>query len=172
VLPVVAVLMNLLAVGAAFGALVLLFQGSDPPLGGPGDLFVMPVLGIFTIAFGLSIDYEVFILARMREGWLATGDPDAAIDHGIRHTAGVVTGAAAIMTAVFLAFAATGFYGVSQLGVGLAIAVIIDATVLRLLLLPAVMRLLGPRAWWLPRRLERALPRLAVEAPAPARPGA
>ncbi|HEX8646557.1 MAG TPA: MMPL family transporter [Thermoleophilaceae bacterium] len=164
-LPVVAVVLNLLTVGAAFGVLVLLFQGSDPIAGGPGDVFVIPVLGIFTIVYGLSIDYEVFIIARMREGWLRTGSADAAIDHGVRHTAGVVTGAAAIMTGVFLAFAATEFHAVRQLGVGLATAVILDATVVRLLLLPAIMRVLGERAWWVPDWLDRRLPAFDLEGP-------
>jgi RND superfamily putative drug exporter len=163
VLPAVAIALNLTIVAAAFGALRLLFQGTHPLLGGPGFVDVISIAAIFTILFALSVDYEVFLLTRMHEA-IATGrDPDAAVLHGIGRTASVVTGAAMIMTAVFLCFATSGFITPRQFGVGLAIAVTLDALVLRILLLPAAMRLLGARSWWLPAWLERRIPRLDVE---------
>ena len=152
VLPLAAILLNLVTVGAAFGALALLFDGDSPPLGGPGSLDVISLIGIFTVIFALSIDYEVFLLSRMREGYLRHRDAQAAVLHGVGRTASVVTGAAAIMCAVFLAFAVSDFITIRQFGVGLTAAVVLDAIVLRLLLLPAVMRLLGDRSWWLPTR--------------------
>jgi putative drug exporter of the RND superfamily len=162
-LPAVAVLLNLLTVAVAFGVMVLVFQGSDPLLGGPGYLAPVAVLGIFTVIFGLAIDYEIFLLWRMREGWVQHGDADRAIEHGLRHTARVVTGAAAIMSAVFIAFAVSGYPAIRQFGVGLTVAILLDATIVRLVLLPAVMRLLGPAAWWLPRWLDRILPEIKVD---------
>lgn len=110
--------------------------------------------------FVLSIDYEVFLLTRMREQWIAEGDAENAIRHGLRHTAGIITGSAAIMTAVFLAFAAADVIPLRQFGVGLTIAVLLDATIVRLVLLPAIMRIAGPRIWWIPDWLARRLPDL------------
>jgi RND superfamily putative drug exporter len=164
VLPLIAVVLNLLTVAAAFGVLALGFQGAAP-LGGPGDVDAIMVLAIFAIVFGLSIDYEVFLLARMREGYLLTRSTDGAIEYGLRHTAGVITGAALIMTGVFAAFAVSEVINMRQLGVGLTVAVVLDATVIRLVLLPAVIRLVGDRAWALPGPLERVLGRFD---PAPA----
>lgn len=163
VLPLIAVVLNLLTIAAAFGALTLLFQG-DAPLGGPGFLDAIMVMAIFAIAFGLSIDYEVFMLARMREGHALTGTTDGAIDYGLRHTAHVITGGALIMTGVFVAFALSDIASLRQLGIGLTIAVLLDATVIRLVLLPAAMRFLGDRTWWLPRWLGRVLPEPRGEA--------
>lgn len=163
VLPGVAILLNLVTVAAAFGVLALLFDGSSPPLGGPGFLDVISLIGIFTVIFALSIDYEVFLLTRIREAYLRLGDTSAAIEHGVSRTAGVVTGAALIMCAVFIAFALSGFVTIRQFGVGLTAAVLLDAFVLRLVLLPAVMRLLGERNWWLPGWLDRLLPNWHVE---------
>jgi RND superfamily putative drug exporter len=152
VLPAVAVTLNLVVVGAAFGGLRLLFQGADPLLGGPGFVDVVSVAAILAILFALSVDYEVFLLTRMREGWASGLGAREAIAYGIGRTAGVVTGAALIMAAVFLAFASSSFITPRQFGVGLALAVTLDALVLRLFLLPAVMALLGRASWWLPRR--------------------
>ena len=162
-MPLVAVLLNLLTVGAAFGVLALLFTGASPPLGGPGFLDILAIVGIFTVIFGLSIDYEVFLLCRVREEFVARGDPASAISVALVKTAPVITGAAAIMTGVFLSFALTDFVAVRQFGVGLAAAVIIDATIVRLVLLPAAMRLLGRSAWWLPAWLDRLLPDVDLE---------
>jgi RND superfamily putative drug exporter len=168
VLPLLAVVLNVLTVAAAFGVLVLCFQGHAPPLGGPGFIDAMMVMGVFSVCFGLSIDYEVFLLARMREGWERTGDTSAAIRHGLDRTAAVITGAALIMTAVFVAFAMADVINMREYGIGLTIAVILDATLVRLVLLPAAIRLAGRAAWWMPRWLDRLLPDVAVEAPEPA----
>jgi RND superfamily putative drug exporter len=148
-LPLIAVALNVLTVAAALGVLTLLFSGSAP-LGGPGFVDDIMRTSIFALVFALSIDYEVFLLARMREGYLRTGTTDGAIEYGLRNTAGVVTGAALIMTGVFVAFALSPIISMRELGLGLAVAVLLDATVVRLVLLPAAMRLAGDRIWWLP----------------------
>jgi RND superfamily putative drug exporter len=149
-LPLVAVALNLLTVAAALGVLVLLFQG-DPLLGGPGWLDAIMALSIFAVVFGLSIDYEVFLLMRMREGWERTGTTAGAIEYGVSRTAAVVTGGALIMTGVFVAFALAEIVSLRQLGIGLTVAVLLDATLIRLVLLPAAIKLLGDRVWTLPR---------------------
>jgi putative drug exporter of the RND superfamily len=169
-MPAVAILLNVLTVAAAVGVLVLLFQGDDPLLGGPGFLDAIIVLGIAAVMFGLSIDYEVFLLARMREGWAATRSTDEAIEYGLRHTAGIITGGALIMCAVFVAFSISDIAGMRQYGVGLTVAVILDATIVRLVLLPAAIRLLGDAAWWMPAWLERLLPGVDVDEPSGQRP--
>jgi putative drug exporter of the RND superfamily len=163
-LPLVAVALNLLTVGAAFGVLTVLFVGADPPLGGAGALDVITVAAIFAIAFALSIDYQVFLLTRMREEFVRTGSTEAAINFGVDRTGGVVTGAAVIMISVFLAFAMSDFVVIRQFGVGLTVAVLLDATIVRLVLLPAVMRLFGFRIWWMPRWLGSRLPALDADA--------
>jgi putative drug exporter of the RND superfamily len=158
-LPLIAVALNLATIAVALGALELLTE--EHVLGGAGGLNYIDAAsgaGILSIMFVLSIDYEVFLLTRMREQWLATGDSEGAISYGLRHTAGVITGSAAIMTAVFLAFAGADVIPLRQFGVGLTIAVVLDATIVRLVLLPAIMRAVGPRVWWLPAWLDRALP--------------
>jgi RND superfamily putative drug exporter len=162
ILPALAVVLNVMTVAAAFGVLVVLFSG-DAPLGGPGWIDAIMLVGIFSIVFGLSIDYEVFLLARMREGWLRARDSDAAIRYGVERTAGVVTGAALIMTGVFVAFALTDLVSMRQFGIGLTVAVLLDATLVRLVLLPAAMRLCGDACWWLPAWLDRLLPELDVD---------
>ena len=162
VLPLLAVALNVLTVTAALGVLALGFQG-DAPLGGAGELDGMMVLAIFGIVFGLSIDYEVFLLARMREGWLRTRSTDGAVEYGLEKTASVITGAALIMTGVFAAFALTPIASMRQLGIGLTTAVLLDATLVRLVLLPALIRLAGRWNWWLPAWLDRLLPNLDVE---------
>jgi len=163
VLPAIAVALNMLTVGAAFGLLTLLFVGDNPPLGGVGKLDVVTVTGIFVVTFALSIDYQVFLLTRMREEYVRTQSHISAIDFGISRTARVVTGAAAIMVAVFAAFALSSFSMIQQLGIGLGTAVLIDATVVRLGLLPAIMKLVGDRTWWLPTWLDEKLPLLDTE---------
>lgn len=154
-LPLVAVLLNLVSVGAAFGCLALLFQGDAPPLGGPGYIDVVAMSAMYTVIFGLSLDYQVFLISRMREGWRRSGETRAAIRYGLERTAAVVTGAAAIMVAVFLAFASTDIATTNQFGVGLAIAVVLDATLVRLMLLPATIGLFGEAAWRGPRWAQR-----------------
>lgn len=169
-LPVIAIALNLLTIAAAFGALQLFFGIGI--LVGPRYIDAISAAGVLTIMFVLSVDYEVFLLTRMREAWLRTGDHAFAIEHGLARTAGVITGAAAIMSSVFLAFATADIASLQQFGAGLTFAVLIDATVVRLILLPAVMRALGPRAWWLPGWLDRLVPEVdhgeeavAVESP-------
>jgi RND superfamily putative drug exporter len=157
-LPLIAVALNLATIAVALGALELLT--AEHVLGGPGYIDAASGAGILSIMFVLSIDYEVFLLTRMREQWVAEGDSDSAIRHGLQHTAGVITGSAAIMTAVFLAFAGADVIPLRQFGVGLTIAVLLDATIVRLVLLPAIMRIAGPRIWWMPDWLARRLPAL------------
>jgi uncharacterized membrane protein YdfJ with MMPL/SSD domain len=158
-----AALMNLLSISAAYGVLVAITQW-----GWLGHLFgfpeKMPVttwvpIFLFVILFGLSMDYEVFLLSRIRESYDATGDNAASIATGLARTARVITAAAAIMVVVFLSFVLGADVSVKQVGLGLAVAVLIDATVVRMVLVPAVMELLGPANWWLPRPLARILPR-------------
>jgi RND superfamily putative drug exporter len=162
-LALLAVVLNLMTVGVAFGVLVLLFNvPAGWPLGGHDYVDAIGAAGIFGIVFGLSVDYAVFLLARMREAYDKTGDHEAAISFGLEKTARVITGAAAIMMAVFLVFAAAPISTVSQLGVGLAVAVALDATVVRILLLPALMLLIGERVWWLPKPLARILPEIEL----------
>jgi putative drug exporter of the RND superfamily len=163
VLAALAVVLNLMTVGVAFGVLVLLFHvPAGWPLGGHDYVDAIGAAAIFGIVFGLSVDYAVFLLARMRESYEATGDHEAAISFGLERTARVITGAAAIMMAVFVVFAAAKISTVSQLGVGLAVAVALDATVVRILLLPALMLLIGERVWWLPKPLARVLPKIEL----------
>jgi RND superfamily putative drug exporter len=165
-LPAIAVILNLLTVAAGFGVLALLFDGRAP-LGGPGYVDTISSMLIFAVIFGLSIDYEVFLISRMREGYLRTGDTESAISYGLERTAGVVTGAAAIMTTVFIGFASTSVATIRQTGTGLVVAVLLDATAVRLVLLPAVMRLSGRWNWWLPPWLQRRLPSPGVDHVAP-----
>jgi putative drug exporter of the RND superfamily len=157
-LPLIAVALNLATIAVALGTLELLTE--QHVLGGPGYIDAASGAGILSIMFVLSIDYEVFLLMRMREQFLATSDSEGAIRYGLRHTAGVITGSAAIMTAVFLAFAGADVIPLRQFGVGLTIAVLLDATIVRLVLLPSIMRVLGPRIWWLPAWLDRRLPNI------------
>lgn len=162
-LAAIAVLLNLLTVSVAFGVLTVLFHIPDDwPLGGHTYVDAVGATLIFGLVFGLSIDYAVFLLSRMREHYDTHGDNAAAVHFGLSRTAGVITGAAAIMMAVFIAFAGAPIATVSQLGVGLTVAVILDATVVRIVLLPALMLLLGDRVWWLPKPLARALPKFSV----------
>jgi RND superfamily putative drug exporter len=167
VLPLVAVVLNIATVGVTFALMALLFNTGF--LGGPGFTDTFTAATMITVIFGLAIDYEVFILARIREERLLSGDTDQAIVRGLTATARIVTGAATIMIAVFLAFGTSDFMTVRQFGVGLAIAVAIDAFVIRLLALPALMRLLSDRAWWLPRRLDARAPQPAVPRSVPRR---
>jgi RND superfamily putative drug exporter len=129
---------------------------------GPIDAFI-PVLA-FAIVFGLSMDYEVFLVSRVHEEWGLRGNASAAVREGLSRTGRVITAAAAVMVAVFLAFAISGNRVLEMFGLGMATAVFLDALVIRMLLLPAVLELLGRTTWALPRWLERRLPRVAIEA--------
>ncbi|GAA2746961.1 MMPL family transporter [Kitasatospora cinereorecta] len=162
-----AAVMNLLSVGASYGVVALVLEGGragkligiDNPT--PLPAFV-PVL-TFAVLFGLSMDYEVFLVSRMREAWLRTGDNAESIVGGLAGTARVITAAAAIMVAVFAAFVPSPDLPIKVIGVGMGSAILIDATLVRLLLVPAVMHLLGRGNWWLPAWLDRRLPQLHVE---------
>ncbi|HSS41628.1 MAG TPA: MMPL family transporter [Solirubrobacterales bacterium] len=162
-LAALAVGLNLATVGVAFGVLTALTYVPDGwPLGGHAYIDAIGATLIFGVVFGLSIDYAVFLLVRMREHRDGGASHAEAISFGLEKTARVITGAAAIMMAVFIAFGGSSIATVSQLGVGLTIAVLLDATVVRLVLLPALMLLIGERVWWLPKPLARVLPRLEV----------
>jgi RND superfamily putative drug exporter len=160
-LAAIAVGLNLVTVAVAFGVLTLLFNVPQGwPLGGHSYVDAIGAAGIFGIIFGLSIDYAVFLLMRMREHYENGAPNEEAIVFGLERTARVITGAAAIMAAVFAAFAGAPIATISQLGTGLTVAVVLDATVVRIVLLPALMLLLGDRVWWLPRPLQRLLPEI------------
>jgi len=156
-IAVTAILLNLLSVGAAYGVMTLVFQhGIGDALVGtqaPGAIVSWIPMFLFVILFGLSMDYHVFVVSRIREAYDNGMDTRSAVAHGIRTTAGVVTGAATIMVAVFAVFGTLSMQSMKQFGVGLAVAVLIDATIIRGVLLPAVMNLLGDRNWYLPRWL-------------------
>ncbi len=160
VLPLKAVLMNLLSVGASYGVLVAVFQWGWLDWTGyasPGYVdTIVPAL-VLAVTFGLSMDYEVFLLTRIRERWLAHGDNERAVAEGLVGSARIITSAAAVMVAVFAAFAVAGARSLKELGVGLAVAIFLDATLVRLLIVPAAMRLLGGWNWWLPAPLARVL---------------
>jgi RND superfamily putative drug exporter len=164
--PLKAVVMNLLSIGAAFGIVVAVFQwGWGASLLGIGEAPVEPFLPmmLFAIVFGLSMDYEVFLLSRVKEEWHRTGDARTSVADGLAATARVITAAAAIMVFVFGSFLLESDRVIKLFGLGLATAVLIDATVVRMLLVPATMELLGDRNWWLPRWLDRLLPDIEVE---------
>ena len=159
-LALLAVALNLASVAAAVGVVSLICKiPAGYPLGGHSYIDTVGAAGIFAVTFGLSIDYAVFLLARMRERRDAGADNETAIAFGLEKTAGVITGAAAIMAAVFISFAGAPIATVSQLGVGLTVAILLDATVVRIVLLPALMLLLGDRVWHVPTALQRVLPR-------------
>jgi putative drug exporter of the RND superfamily len=174
VVPITSIALNLLSVGAAYGLLVLVFQdGLGQGLLGADSNGVTSWLPLFlfVVLFGLSMDYHVFILSRIKE-FVDRGTPtDLAIERGIRSTAGPVTSAAIVMVAVFSIFATLSFIDFKQMGVGLAAAILIDATVVRGVLLPATMKLLGERNWYLPAWLQW-LPRRRSSAPSEAPAGA
>jgi RND superfamily putative drug exporter len=166
VVPVKAIVLNLLSVGAAYGVLVLVFQDGHGErlldFRSVGGVAPWIPLFLFVILFGLSMDYHVFVLSRVREAVDRGMGNDEAVAHGIRSTAGVVTSAALVMVAVFGSFALASDQLAKQIGVGLAAAILIDATIIRAVLLPATMKLLGDRNWYLPARLGW-LPRLEHE---------
>jgi RND superfamily putative drug exporter len=165
-LALLTVCLNLASVAAAIGVMALVCQiPAGYPLGGHPYIDTVGAGAIFGVTFGLSIDYAVFLLARMRERYELDGDNRAAIAFGLEKTAGVITGAAAIMAAVFVSFAAAPIATVSQMGVGLTVAILLDATVVRIVLLPALMLLLGDRVWHVPPVLDRILPRRNVLMP-------
>ena len=174
VIPIKAVIMNLLSVGTAYGLLVLVFQkGVARDLLGFQEAEVIDAwipLFLFSILFGLSMDYHVFLLSRIRERFDQTGDNAEAVAYGLRSTGGLITGAALIMVAVFGAFAAGDTIINQQVGFGLSVAIFLDVTLVRSVLVPATMEVLGKRNWYLPSFL-RWLPDLRIEAEEAAEPG-
>ena len=166
--PLKAVIMNLLSIGAAYGVVVAVFQwgwfGSVIGVDKTGPIAPFVPMMMFAILFGLSMDYEVFLLSRIREEYDRTHDNALAVADGLASTARVITAAALIMVTVFGSFVLGDLTTIKLFGVGLATAILIDATVVRMVLVPATMELLGDRNWWLPRWLDRLLPRLHVEA--------
>jgi RND superfamily putative drug exporter len=166
-LPLKAVVMNLLSVAAAYGVLVAVFQWGwiDGFLGfeSLGYINTMTPPFLLAIVFGLSMDYEVFLLSRIRERYDATGDTKFAVADGLRRSAATISSAALIMVAVFAVFAGTGVPSIKEIGLGLAVAIALDATLVRLVLVPATMEIMGRWNWWLPKPLARRLPRTAFE---------
>ncbi|WP_051324323.1 MMPL family transporter [Candidatus Solirubrobacter pratensis] len=167
-IPVKAGIFNLLSITGAFGVVTLIFQDGHlaslfGDATGPIESF-LPIM-VFAVVFGLSMDYEVFLVSRMHEEWTHTRDARYAVRHGLAMTGRVVTAAAIIMIAVFGAFAIGNERALAMMGVGFAAAIFIDAFIIRLLLLPAVMHLVGPAMWWMPAWLERRLPHLNIEPP-------
>jgi RND superfamily putative drug exporter len=165
--PVKAAVMNLLSIGAAYGIVSLATSGGwvshaigiKQAVPVPGFIPMM----MFAILFGLSMDYEVFLLSRVREEYVRTGDNATAVAEGLAQTARVITAAAAIMVCVFSAFILGDQVFVKMVGLGLATAIFVDATVVRMVLVPATMELLGDRNWWFPASFERWVPRISVE---------
>jgi RND superfamily putative drug exporter len=160
VLPLKAVLLNLLSVSAAYGVLVLVFQHSAGTAVGfhssPQIEAWIPIF-LFAVVFGISMDYEVFLLSRTREEWDRYHDNERAVVYGLEHTGRNNTAAAIIMIAAFSGFMAGSFVGLQEFGLGLAVAIFLDATVVRALLVPSLMKLLGQWNWYLPERVRRAM---------------
>ena len=165
--PLKAALLNLLSIGAAYGVLVMVFQWGwgKGLIGLEATVPIVPFIPMFMFAvlFGLSMDYEVFLLSRVREEYLATGDNEASVIRGISSTARVITSAALIMISVFLGFVLGEDPAVKMLGLGLATAILVDATIVRLVLVPATMTLMGDANWWIPRWLDRLLPTIDID---------
>jgi len=164
-IPLKAVFMNLFAIGAAFGVVVITFQwgwgeGFLGNKGGPIESYLP--LTLFAILFGLSMDYEIFLVSRIQEEWQRTGDNSQSVRRGLSETGGVITSAAAIMFSVFLTFAFGQERIIKEFGIGLATAVAIDATLIRMILVPALMQLWGKANWWLPKGLARLLPKVKI----------
>ncbi|MGK5638581.1 MMPL family transporter [Streptomyces sp. URMC 126] len=170
-IPLKAAAMNIAAVASSFGLIVAVFQwgwGSESlGLGRAGPIEPFLPVVMIAVLFGLSMDYQVFLVSRMYEEWLATRDNRRAVRVGLAETSRVINSAAIIMISVFLAFVLSGDRVIAMFGIGLAAAVALDAFVLRTLLVPALMHLLGGANWWLPRWLERRLPRISIEPPEP-----
>jgi RND superfamily putative drug exporter len=171
--PLKAVLMNVLSIAATYGVVVVIFQWGwgDALLGieeGPINPFI-PLM-LFAIVFGLSMDYEVFMLSRVREEYDRTGDASTSVADGLASTARVITAAAAIMVVVFGSFVFEEIREIKLFGLGLGLAVLLDATLVRMVLVPATMALLGDRNWWMPPWLDRLVARLSIESVSPAAP--
>jgi len=167
-LPIKAVIMNLLSVGAAYGVMVAVFQwgwgGSIIGIGQTGPIDPWIPVSMFVILFGLSMDYEVFLLSRIREEWLRTGENSTAVADGLAVTGRIITAAAAIMFCVFGSFVIKDpLHVLKVFGLGLATAVFLDATLVRMVLVPSIMEVLGDANWWMPRWMHQAVPTIGVE---------
>ena len=168
VLPLKAVIMNLLSVGAAYGVMVAVFEwgwgGGLIGIGEKGPIDPWIPVTMFTILFGLSMDYEVFLLSRIREEWLRTGVNSTAVADGLAVTGRIITAAAAIMFCVFASFVINDpLHILKVFGLGLAVAVLLDVTLVRMILVPSIMEILGPVNWWMPRFLDRRIPKIGIE---------
>ena len=167
VIPLTAGLMNLVSIGAAFGVVTAVFEkgwgASLVGLAGEVPIVSFVPLMMFAILFGLSMDYEVFLMTHIREHWLETGDNKESVIRGIATTGRVITSAALIMVSVFFAFILNGDPTVKQFGVGMGVAVAVDATIVRCLLVPAVMVLIGKANWWFPRWMDKVVPNFSIE---------
>jgi RND superfamily putative drug exporter len=167
VVPFKAAIMNLLSIGGAYGVVVAVFQWGwgNGLIGVDQTVPVSPFLPMimFAILFGLSMDYEVFLLSRVREEFVRTGDSHQSVVDGLAATARVITSAALIMMSVFAAFLLSSDVEVKMFAVGLTVAVLVDATIVRMILVPSTMALMGDANWWLPRWLDRMLPHIDVE---------
>ncbi len=168
VLPLKAVIMNLLSVGAAYGVMVVVFQwgwaGGIIGIGETGPIDPWIPVALFVVLFGLSMDYEVFLLSRIREEWLRTHENSTAVADGLAITGRIITAAAAIMFCVFASFVIKDpLHILKVFGLGLATAVLVDATLVRMVLVPSIMELLGPLNWWMPRWMDRSLPTIGLE---------
>jgi RND superfamily putative drug exporter len=167
VVPLSAAVMNLLAVGASFGLVVAIFQwgwfSEVLGIGGGGPIEAFAPVLFFAILFGLSMDYQVFLVSRMHEEWLRSHDNEQAVNIGVAETGGIITAAATIMIFVFGSFTLLDGRLIKLIGIGLASAVFIDAFILRTVLVPAVMQLAGRSNWWFPKWLDRVTPRVSIE---------
>ncbi len=166
-IPLTAGVMNLISIGAAFGVVTVVFEKGRgvQAVGLDGEVPIVSFvpLMMFAILFGLSMDYEVFLMTHIKEAWERTRDNTQAVIDGVAHTGRVITSAALIMVSVFFAFIINGDPTVKQFGVGMGVAVAVDATLVRCLLVPAVMTLLGRSNWWFPRWLDRIVPNFSIE---------
>ena len=168
--PLKAVIMNLLTIGASYGVVVALFQWgwlSDLTNVSPSPIETWMPMMLFAITFGLSMDYEVFLLSRVQEEWHRSGDARTSVADGLAATAKVITAAAAIMVVVFGSFVLEDVVQLKMMGIGLAVAIFLDATIVRMILVPATMELLGDKNWWMPKWLDRIVPKLNVEGQVP-----
>ena len=165
-IPATAAVMNLLSIGAAFGVIVAVFQhgtlGSLFGVNRPGPIEAFLPVMLFAILFGLSMDYEVFLIARVHEEWVNSGDNRTAVRNGLAATGKTITAAALIMILVFGSFIFGGERVIKEFGLGLAAGILMDAVLIRMAIVPAVMFLFGDANWWFPKSLDRILPRLAV----------
>jgi RND superfamily putative drug exporter len=166
--PLKAAIMNLLSIGAAYGVLVAIFQwgwfGSVFGVEGKAPIESFLPIMLFAILFGLSMDYEVFLISRIREEYLKSGNNTESVARGLSVTTRVISAAAAIMIAVFLSFALMQGREIKEFGIGAAAAIFVDATLVRLVLVPSLMQLLGDANWWFPRWLDRLVPKVSVDA--------